>query len=788
MFSTSEEEYSDPDPVFFGDDTDEDEDCIIVKEVSCQGRISLRAMGGFDRTPPPTPRPLPPSVVPLENDMRVWRDQAEKANAEIQIRELLGPKGMDNEAIDPRDVLSLIDDIKAKGKSDREWLETELDTAMQVRDQYNRDFANLSDRLRQVTRQRDEAQAWYGALYQGYVEEVELADRRRAEAEAEAGRLRGRRSRAAFWRPLTGFSRSHAKMLSLLLFLCGLWALLPHAAASSIPKDRSGSSSTNTAEGEVMFRPVGRLHLMRHMVHITFNDRPYEFRRTCLKLEQFRAMSQPYMTLKDAWTFEDKMRRVCRDVDAWPLDPYKTEIGYRKKRSLIAGVLAFGATVFSTLSLFGSGDTTKEIANLKASQRDTNRLLEVQYTRLSALEVAAKDFNTSLHELWDYSQEISHQLMFLRWMVDLETLEVAVNRMERGFNHLLSTNRVSTDFLDLSKATEAWHQVLEKAELDGTTAPGKSPTTLYQLPASMIWHPNGTLEVFVHVPMSDRTMRLLELQDTPVAVSNEEEAVILEVDPGSRLIAVDEDHTAFVEVTDHFLRSCINIGADYFCPDVSILRKDFGETCLSALLTNAREHIHDQCPVKKTARAFLTASTKTSLVLFSEEEITVTTACKGLPSKAVRVKGRQVFPRRQGCHISSTRFLSRDPEEDQTIDAEIVRHVIDVDPDRWTGGRSAADFKKSIAKLDKVHLHEDEEVGQLLGRLKEREEPPVLHQGHGIGLASAVSSVALALVGVAVWAWRRAGKQKASMRAAAQTLSALAANLDTQPATQEARD
>jgi hypothetical protein len=163
-----------------------------------------------------------------------------------------------------------------------------------------------------------------------------------------------------------------------------------------------------------------------------------------------------------------------------------------------------------------------------------------------------------------------------------DIVESELNRKTLGLNQLLN-GRISPSLVNSTVMEHALGMLRERAARTNHVLPVEGTGFVYQLPASFITSKQGSLAIFVQIPIlvPNNILTLHEIVTMPVAVEDSVNAV--RVVPEGDFLAINSDLDGFIPLKNEELTTCERLGKLYLCDKTNFLLKDFKSYCMTSL-------------------------------------------------------------------------------------------------------------------------------------------------------------------------------------------------------------
>lgn len=338
----------------------------------------------------------------------------------------------------------------------------------------------------------------------------------------------------------------------------------------------------------------------------------------------------------------------------------------RKKRFaglLFFGFLAAGTLLASSLGIFSA----VELSTISKAQVDTNdlivshvatnqKVLSQHELRIDALNATTTDLMQTTN--WIVKrQKVNALESQLGLMGDL--VEMHLHSITSSLDALLH-RQLTPSLVNATTMTEALEQLERKASNYDFSLPSEHLPLYYELPASWLitGKDNAYLFVFVHVPMAKRAtvLQLYQHVSMPIPLAKSPHNVRVEAEEDT-LIAVTDDRTGYVTMSELELQACKPLGQILICPAVTYLLRNFKTNCLAALFTSQNEAIESYCRTTVVSDAFLVTQDKHNLwSVFHPYPEKVTLECGGILAGQLEFRGARQILLEPGCRAHNEHY------------------------------------------------------------------------------------------------------------------------------------
>lgn len=331
----------------------------------------------------------------------------------------------------------------------------------------------------------------------------------------------------------------------------------------------------------------------------------------------------------------------------------------RQKRQFVAGAIVGGLIVHSLSSLFSTGSLFGLSTQAQTSPL-TIETLQDHETRLAQSERSIHVLNQTMTELLLAAQVFSDELKFLEFATQADLALSSAERHIQAFNQglrALHRNELPPTLIPHRTLQLGQSRLTHRVTEAGLQLLAKDTTDIYTFPTSFLFFVNGTLRVFVHLPLYRRDSLLELYQMVPVPIGLENEKVLVPT-PGFDFLAVTHDRFAFRELKRSEINQCRIAHDVYYCPDQNYLKRERKTSCLFSLYQADINLARELCTFGIRAKQdFLTQLSATKFLLFTASPQQLTINCpsghhqeQGLPSGEVEIL---LLP---GCKASSQSY------------------------------------------------------------------------------------------------------------------------------------
>lgn len=199
-----------------------------------------------------------------------------------------------------------------------------------------------------------------------------------------------------------------------------------------------------------------------------------------------------------------------------------------------------------------------------------------------------------------------------------------------------------------------------------------SPSDLYNIPVSSVWHPfEQKFVLILHIPLVNPTNMMDLKQYIPLPlIHNSTANFTLTADPGAHDLIAIGNTKLFKTMPSAELANCLHLGETFFCKGRRELRTDIDQDCLAALHFGTTAHIKEQCQFRITkTKEMVFEITENSWIVYTTGSFVTDQRCPGQQTKSLRIDSGKLVQVNAGCSVRTKQHvLVADDSITQTID------------------------------------------------------------------------------------------------------------------------
>ena len=332
------------------------------------------------------------------------------------------------------------------------------------------------------------------------------------------------------------------------------------------------------------------------------------------------------------------------------------------------GLISTGIGIYN---LFQTVEMHSEISELREDTKYLHACIGQERVALNKhedmIEKLTQRLNNQTHQLNVHSLELENQELY-------NELEGATNLMENYVEDLIEVllyQRIQPRFFETTALTDALGSIHTQAIKDSKKPVYSSLNELLKADTSFAVE-NGLLKLLLHVPLSDsQHYSMFRLVDAPIRL---QDGKGLRLVGESKLLAVNNDLTAFQVLTDEDAKNCKIIAGDYICR-AQIQAKNPSADCLPGLFAKVEESIRAHCnfiiaPIKKESVSQIDVG-KVRIIAPTDGHVDVFVSCLNGTTNTARVETSEDLDVTHGCTLSTPNFVYENTES-TGIKAEFI--------------------------------------------------------------------------------------------------------------------
>ena len=461
-----------------------------------------------------------------------------------------------------------------------------------------------------------------------------------------------------------------------------------------------------SSEGKpkVVFKERGSVYCAHTVMHTVFSLNTNTLHPPCILLKDHlhairvhwnKRIALGYTYSKGLWALLDgariRINQICevpllfhdliRDPDLSTRLPqhqrHKRElenstnssIHHRERRQygiFVQGIIALFSTLFG---LYSTSQLTSIADSIHTGQQQTlvhTMLIHKQQTRMDLLDADVRQMKPTL--------KLATAAMYRNFEEDafMGQIQVFTQQAELFYHHVLAfkqglsqllNNRLSLDLLAIEHLAQLWSQIQKgTSRLSSQRDLFESPLDILQLPCSFQLLPNGTLQVYVHVPVVHETFDLFHYVPFPVHMSdtdgNNSKTVLITHPTGKNMIILNKEQDLYVEMDSTDLETkCFRLGADYLCDNIPLFYRNLHGACLSGLFTSHLPTIKKLCHIEQTQSEWdAVRLSGNNYLFFSKQASFLQTICRNGTHTSRTLTGYHQFEVPADCALVGDQF------------------------------------------------------------------------------------------------------------------------------------
>ena len=269
----------------------------------------------------------------------------------------------------------------------------------------------------------------------------------------------------------------------------------------------------------------------------------------------------------------------------------KEAIPDRSRRQLLAAtalVVSFASLLYSASDLF----------HLSA-QRDDSEIIE--HLHHDEIDIATNQrsirlLNKTVAGMITELETLNHfQTQYVMWSRAKEYLDYMMwgwSRITDGLGSL-TMHQLSPRLLGPTELKKAILKIARRVERNGYVLGIKEIDDLYKLPVSHLAFRNGTVILFVHIPIkrTEQPLSVFQYLNAPFKFQNDSVAVpILK----ERYLMIDDDSSSYKSITPEMFALCQLSESKVNCPDDGVYHTSENMDCLAALFMRRNKPVYEK--------------------------------------------------------------------------------------------------------------------------------------------------------------------------------------------------
>ena len=302
------------------------------------------------------------------------------------------------------------------------------------------------------------------------------------------------------------------------------------------------------------------------------------------KLEQEQYILSEWLRSVDGVTDTENLSQIhSHEKEAMP---------DRSRRQLLAAtalVVSFASLLYSASDLF----------HLSA-QRDDSEIIE--HLHHDEIDIATNQrsirlLNKTVAGMITELETLNHfQTQYVMWSRAKEYLDYMMwgwYRITDGLGSL-TMHQLSPRLLGPTELKKAILKIARRVERNGYVLGIKEIDDLYKLPVSHLAFRNGTVILFVHIPIkrTEQPLSVFQYLNAPFKFQNDSVAVpILK----ERYLMIDDDSSSYKSITPEMFALCQLSESKVNCPDDGVYHTSENMDCLAALFMRRNKPVYEKC-------------------------------------------------------------------------------------------------------------------------------------------------------------------------------------------------
>ena len=315
--------------------------------------------------------------------------------------------------------------------------------------------------------------------------------------------------------------------------------------------------------------------------------------------------------------------------------------------ALVAGITSTMMGIFNTAALSSLSDNIDNEEHLV-------EVLQEHETRITLIEEDVLRLNKTTNKIYLHLSQTASLERIDALAIHLESylslVQAQIFRFNQGLEALLH-HRASPAFLHSDQLYPALERLSERAKAQGYLfSTEQMEAGIYMLDTSFLVLDDDRLRIFIHLPLlrSGSILELYQLLPLPINVNGTDRQ--LQIAGIDYLIGVNEDQDYYTLFPYTDLAECDFLGHVYFCEHHNILRRDFGETCISALYKEDERSVVKECDFSVALPKFhISQISATDFVVYHPYESRTRVDCPNREPKSFNIVGSHLFRLEPNC-------------------------------------------------------------------------------------------------------------------------------------------
>lgn len=351
------------------------------------------------------------------------------------------------------------------------------------------------------------------------------------------------------------------------------------------------------------------------------------------------------------------------------LDFYKSMTKSRNKRAI--GI----DDIFSGFGLALSIYNTVEIQKIngRVSQNTADIETIIKHISHSDLQIKKIDENVQHlrdveNKLLDYSMEEKYldqfDNMYRSMLISCRNYTNHVEKWEMSLINLIQ-GRIDVNLINPKKLESALMDVEQKLVKEGyqMVIPKEILSEVFKTDISYVTDPTQNhINVFLHLPISKGNhFNLLKYVNLPFPTSSMNISLMLSSPTGNEFLAVNEEKTLSVELSNNDFLKCRILHQVYVCPNTNLIKRNLNSGCLAAIYSSELTKAKAYCKVVaiNSSSEFMKQINDNSVAIYSSKPMTVTKSCVNSKDKSEMIEGFKIYEIDQKCSLLTDNFFFR---------------------------------------------------------------------------------------------------------------------------------
>ena len=319
--------------------------------------------------------------------------------------------------------------------------------------------------------------------------------------------------------------------------------------------------------------------------------------------------------------------------------------------------------IFGALSMLGTALGLFSLASLSqmdGQEKDKDgkefiiEHLQDHESRISQLERQHNYTTKSIQQIHEeaYDNSVWRKIRPMEQYLDqyVALAEMEMHRRINGLDNVLH-QRLSPQLINTTILEDGLQALADRAGKQDFQSPVSKLAQLYQLPTSFLGSETGIVNIFIHVPLvrTGSVLQLYEYLPMPIAIRNS--YLSIQVEPETRLLAVNPEKTGMLLLDPETLESCYHIGELYICKNTNYLLRDFAAYCITNLFLGDTDQASKVCTTKVMPQRVVVMQTDAEeFFVFHPETMSLNIDCGSERIVNLKFKGTKKIHIRPGCY------------------------------------------------------------------------------------------------------------------------------------------